>query len=329
MFCNMGEVVEYYLGSGSPSKPVLGGTSNPTTGTVYKTGVPYEWSGKSRPNINDYIAPWIEKASQTTYKYTGTKKKKEHNSAVQYAQNQMQAAIAKYESDLAFWNEMDERLYTTPSAQSQRYEDAGFNMGYMYSNVDSGNSAVGYGQQESSFSPAETEGDNLGGAKLVADVVGTIAGIFTGLVNSGVSVARAVSDIAVNSSRIALQGAQTALTQAQAAWEKCLQSYDSAGNKVDDIAKSIAFQAQQAGLSKTVNEGNYVGKQIEDITKFLVQADNIYKKQAYNPDDGLNDINQSINTSDMSDGLKILCKILARWAWSAGQNVSFSFGRKK
>lgn len=280
-----------------PLNPILPGEVRPSSSNkvvdIYSVK-PYEWDGRSRPNVDDYTSPWIEKASQTMYKSTGTKKKKATNAEITYAKNQLEAALAKYKSDFDFWAEMDERSYTSQSAQAQRYEEAGFNLGYMYGNIDSGNSSVGYSNPDVSFSPNENVGDNLGEAKLVTDVVSSIVSVASSLISAGVSVAQLPS-------KIASMKANTAVAEASVEWQKVLRSINKDGVKVNDVTKSLAFELQSIGVKSAATSLSASQEQLKQLTEFTNHCANIYSLQGTDQRKEMwNSTKEVLNSLDLS-----------------------------
>lgn len=268
----------------------------------------YRWDGKSRPNVDDYTAPWIRTASQTMYKYTGLRYKKEFNAMVTYARNQLQAALAQYDADLALWNERDERDYTDQSSQLQRFEDAGFNMGYMYSAVDNGNSAVGYNQESAGFEPSDNRGDELGGVKLVVDCVTSALSLVAPMINSGISLAKLPHEIALIQSQKVSSEASARLANIGAKLQEFMQSHDYAGNAVESLGESLAFSFQQMQYDLAKNQSNLAYASWIDKTKWNSVADRIYQKQA--TPTASEAFNQWVYSLDMPDWAKACVVVL-------------------
>lgn len=280
---------------------------------------PYKWDGQSRPNVDDYIKPWVKDASQTMYKYTGLRYKKEHNAMVTYAKNQLQAALAQYDSDLAFWNERDERDYTDQVSQLQRFEDAGFNMGYMYSAVDNGNSAVGYNQDSAGFEPSENQGDELGGVKTVVDCVTSALSLVAPMINSGISLSKLPYELALLQSQKGSNESSARLANISAKMQEFMQSHDYSGNAVDSLGESLAFSFQQMQYNLVQNQSNLAYASWIDKTKWNEVADRIYQKQA--TPTASEAFNQWIYSLDMPDWAKACIVVLgaavgATWSGS-------------
>lgn len=279
---------------------------------------PYSWDGKSRPNIDDYTSPWIEKASQTMYKYTASAKRKSINAEITYAKNQLQNALAKYQADFDFWSEQDERNYTSQSAQKQRYEEAGFNLGYLYNQVDSGNSAVGYSNPDVSYEPNENIGDNLGGVKVVADIVGTIVGVASSLLSAGVKVAELPA-------KLAQMKSNTELNKASLEWTNLLRSVDSDGNKVGTITKSLAFELQNIGVQQASTTLKCSQQQLSQLTEFTSKCAAIYELQGTDPrkeaSTALQDMIKNIDLSWLGESQGIGRFILQMLGYTAVLNL--------
>lgn len=275
--------------------------------TIYDVS-PYVWDKKSRPNINDYTKPWMKDASQTMYKYTGLQYKKDHNAMVTYAKNQLQAALAQYDADLAFWNEQDEREYTNQSSQLQRFEDAGFNMGYMYSAVDNGNSAVGYNQESAHYDPSDNHGDELGGVKLVVDCVTSALSLVAPMIKSGISLAKLPHEIALLKSQKGSNDASARMANIGAKMQEFMQSHDYAGNAVNSLGESLAFSFQQMQYDLAQNQSNLAYASWIDKTKWNEVADRIYQKQA--TPTASEAFNQWVYSLDMPDWAKACVVVL-------------------
>lgn len=240
-------------------------SGEPVAISIYDV-TPYQWDGHSRPNVDDYTAPWLHMASKTMYKFTATRARKNFNAQVTYAKNQLEQALAQYQADYDVWSEMDERNYTSQSAQKQRYEEAGFNLGYLYNQVDSGNSAVGYSNPDVSFEPNDNVGDNLGGVNMIVDTISSVASIALGAVSAGISIAKLPSVLMES-------GMRSALLAEQASWQKILRSVGPDGKSVDNAAQSIGFALQKVGLD--ISSENLV-----HLKEFTKHAAEIYSLQA-------------------------------------------------
>lgn len=254
----------------------------------------YKWDGKARPKIDDYISPWINVASETMYSSAFNKNRKEHNKQVTYAKNQLEIATKQFNEDLAFWNERDERDYTDQASQAQRYEDAGFNMGYMYDKIDSGNSAVGYNQQDASIQPADNSANELDLVKTVSSVVATCVSAVTSLINTGVKLKELPA-------RIKQMTASGELTQVQADWQKVLQSVDKGGHAVDDVTKSLAFELQTIGAKSAQQSLDIGAEQLKQLQEFTNKCASIYEIQGTDPrKEASNALQEMIKGLDLS-----------------------------
>lgn len=282
--------------------------------TIYQTDS-YVWDGNSRPNVNDYIGPWSKYANleEANSLY---KKNRHYNSAIRYAKTQMDAALVQYKDDLAFWNERDERDYSDQSSQVQRYEDAGFNLGYMYGNVDSGNSAVGYNQGDATLNPNDTSNKSVEQSKHVAEVVSGAFSLATSVVKSGY-------DIKLTDERTALtawqkiesinRGDAIAL---QNQWTRILRDFDPDGNSLNetgqDFANSIAFLSEKVGYELQ-------SKEYARLSEFVKHCSDLYKNQSTDMVKQLyGDFNEIIDSVD-SNAVQVLLRILAVMAVSGAQ----------
>lgn len=283
--------------------------------TEYYTPKPYVWDGKSRPNVNDYLSPWVDMASRTKYNFTGSYYKKHVNAMITYAQNQLKAAQAQYDNDVAFWNERDERSYTTQASQAQRYEDAGFNMGYMYSQVDNGNSAVGYNQPQSDFEPTENKGDELGGFKLVFDIVSSALTVGTALVKTGISLKKLPEELRLlrNQGDLAwYQGhyynelgqtetVKRSLLSLEEDLKVWFQQHKPDGSDATSLGDSLAVAMEQ--LSYKLKDQERI-----DLVNWNEVSKEIYKLQS--TPSASQSFNEWIMSQDMPDWAKVVCIVL-------------------
>lgn len=278
---------------------------------IYNTS-PYSWDGKSRPVLDNYLSPWAKYANyeEANSLYS---KARHYNNAIRYAKTQMDSALAQYKDDLAFWNERDERDYTDQSSQVQRYQEAGFNMGYMYGNIDSGNTAVGYNQGDASLNPNDTSNKSVEQIKKVTEVVSGVFSLATNLVKSGF-------DIRLTDKRTALANWQkvVAMHQGQALayqnqWIEILRTYDINGNSVgDDFEKSIAF------LSEKLNY-DLRNEEYKRLSTFVKYCDDIYENQSTDMvKDLFGDLNSIINQID-NKGIQALLRLLSVMAVAQSQ----------
>lgn len=291
---------------------------------------PYVWDGKERPNIDNYLKPWQYLASQTKYKYTFDDRKKYHNAMITYAQNQMMAAQAQYDNDLAFWNERDERNYTSQLAQRERYEDAGFNLGYLYNQVDNGNSSVGYNQESSQFEPTENEGDEFGGFKIVFDAVTTALSIGTKIIQAGISLKKLPAELALlaeqrlatryqalaSSALSVLYGEKSRFQELQNELREFIQYHDKDGNSVENLGNSLAVAMEQ--LSYRIKS-----QEETDLINWNQVSKQIYKLQS--TPSASQAYNDWIMEQNMPDWCKVICIVLG----SAVSQVVPSTGIRK
>lgn len=268
---------------------------------------PYEWDGNTRPQIDNYIAPWSDYASRFEYKSAGTSKKKEHNSAIAYAKNRMQAAMKQYQEDLAFWNERDERNYTSQLSQVQRYEDAGFNLGYLYGNVDSGNSAVGYDQGDASFTPSDVSGDETRGLDLAVDIVSAAVSVVSSLAKTGIDLVKLPFETAL------LQWQKTDIIQSglakslQNQWTQFLRDTTVEGKHTDDMSKSLAF-AFEALPQINADLNN------QQLSEFVKYCGKIYENQSTDLNKSLIQDIDKIIADVKSPAVSAILKLLALMA---------------
>ena len=287
-----------------------------TADEIYSV-TPYSWDGKSRPVLTDYVAPWEKYSALGISEGTIWSNVKARNNAIRYAQNMKETAIKQYEDDIAYWNERDERAYTTPSAQSQRYEDAGYNMGYMYSSVDSGNSAVGYSQ--SSYSPEYKESrDNS--IETVFKILNTGLEVVTKLAKTATSMGVDITKMSLNDincdylySLAKKANAEQTFIDLQSSWYQYLREHNKKGEQVSigendafDWSESIAFEIEQEGVKLTAN-------QRKDLDAFLAVAAEYYQKRntQYDNVSPLAAATNNIQNSDMPKWLKTVILTLA------------------
>ena len=276
---------------------------------IYRTEN-YTWDGKSRPNVHDYISPWSKYAnlSEANSLYS---ENRHYNASINHAKTQLQAALKQYEDDLAFWNELDERSYTTPASQSQRYEDAGYNLGYMYSTVDSGNSAVGYDQSSLGIDNNDTSNKSVDQS---VKVITTAFSIATSLVKTGYE--------------LRLVNAQTSLAQwdtiksqqqghaisLQNQWTSILRTTSRDGRDVSsDFTQSLAFLSEKVGYELNENE-------LTRLKTFVKYCDQLYSNQSQ---DMVKELYQNINsiiTDVDSPAIQAVLRLLAIAATSSASH---------
>lgn len=299
---------------------------------IYDTS-PYSWNGEDRPVISDYIGPWNYVASMTPSKWA-TASGNARNAAITYAKNMMQNAISQYNSDLDYWNELDSRSYNTPASQSERFQNAGYNMGYMYGSVSSGNTQSGYSSPDASSDVQENEAPE----SLVSEIVLPMINTLGSLASQGVDIWREVKDIGRIDQQTKLYQAQThesfsrsskalfeaELISAQKEWFLFLRNHRPDGTPVEEayganakLEQSIAFLAES--LNYDTNSAEY-----QDLQKWLNYCDKAYQNETTQP---MKDVFQDIDSSDMPDAVKTTLKVLAYWATSGGFGVRTSYKR--
>ena len=265
----------------------------PLTSSIYDTQS-YHWDGQSRPNLEDYISPWASKANESTYSLAWSKSRKNHNAQVNYARTMLEAATAQYNADLEYWQEHDSRFYNSQSSQMQRYEDAGFNMGYLYGQIESGNTSSGYNSPNAELSRPQTEDNGDKTLQAVASVVGTAFSIVTSLSRAGIDIIKLPSEMS------ALRNNNEAVKLSND-WNKILRSIDKDGKRVSDVAKSLAFSLE-ALTQRQGEQSIQIGeKELKRLESFLQYCGKIYENQSTNPTaEVVKGIQQFINSMDFS-----------------------------
>lgn len=278
---------------------------------IYSTQ-PYKWDGKSRPVLTDYTAPWAE---YSNYEEANSmyKKARHFNDATRYAKTQLEIAYAQYQDDLAFWNEHDERDYTDQSSQAQRFEDAGFNMGYIYGSIDSGNSAVGYNQGNVSLNPNDTSNRSVEQLKQVNEVVSGVFSLATQLVKSGFDIRLIDKKTAVAQWQKVLTFQQGHALSLQNKWTEILRSYSPDGEDVgDNFEQSIAFLSEKLNYQLRV-------KEYSRLQTFVKYCDDLYRHQSTDMvKEVFGDLNNIIDSVE-GDGIQALLRLLAVMAVSKSQ----------
>lgn len=299
---------------------------------VYSTA-PYSWDGSSRPQLADYIGPWNPVASATESKWN-TKRGRNRNAAITYAKNMLQGAISQYNSDLDFWNEQDSRRYNTPASQSERYENAGYNLGYMYGSVSSGNTQSGYSSPDASSDVQDNEAPE----SLVSEVILPLIETLGSLTKQGVDIWRTVKEIGKigeqtklfqaqrmeSYSRGSRASAEASLISAQSEWYQYLRTTKPDGSSVDSMgdvpnfSQSIAFLSESLGYD--VQSSEY-----KDLQTWLTYCEKAYNNQTTEP---MKDIFQDIDSSSMPDAVKSVLKVLAYWATDGNVRANFNYKSK-
>lgn len=296
---------------------------------IYDTS-PYVWNGENRPLISDYIGPWNEVASMTPSKWA-TAAGNTRNSAITYAKNMMQNAISQYNSDLDFWNEQDSRRYNSPASQSERFEDAGYNMGYLYGQVSSGNTNSGYNSPDASSDVQQNDAPD----SLVSEVVLPMINTLGSLANQGVDIWRTVKDIGRIEQQKHLYYAQTAeslsrgrkasneatLVRAQYEWYDFLRHTTPSGEPISSDGDIPRYQDSLAFLAESLNY-DIDSAEYKDLQTWLNYCDKAYNNETTQP---MKDVFQDIDSSDMPDAVKTTLKVLAYWATSGGVGVRSTY----
>lgn len=291
------------------------------------TNASYVWDGKERPVLSNYTAPWSYYASQQP----STVLSRRQIQAIDYAKLKLQEATKQFENDLSYWNEQDERSYTSPISQTQRYDDAGFNMGYLYSQVDSGNSAVGYNQQSTSIDTQTSDAYKQG-----LDVVARLVGSALDVSKYVPAIAKLPSELDLNEAREQLAYAQANDSSAsamiqdlQGSWFQFLREHDKDGKQVGyredggyDWSNSIAFLLEQENYKLKANER-------QDLDEWLKQAAKVYKNQSSENVNSANRVANEIWNSDLPKGVKIFLGILQTLLPSTSAGVSYGVTSKR
>ena len=270
--------------------------------TIYQTDS-YVWDGNSRPNLNDYIGPWSKYANleEANSLY---KKNRHYNNAIRYAKTQLDAAMAQYKDDLAFWNERDERAYTDQSSQVQRYEDAGFNLGYMYGNIDSGNSAVGYNQGGDTLNPNDTSNKSFEQSKQVTEVVSDAFSLATKIVQSGFEIKLTDEKSALTAWQRAESVQRGLAISLQNQWTNFLRTTTPSGDESVSFSDSIAFLSEKVGY-------DIKSKEYDRLSEFVKYCGDLYKNQSTDMIKELfGDIDSLIDGID-SKAIQALLRLLA------------------
>lgn len=270
----------------------------------------YSWDGNDRPNLADYTAPWQNYASKVDAKWN-TKNWREYQNAVNYARDQLKIAQEQYNADLDFWNERDSRDYNDPVSQTNRYKEAGYNLGYLYGSVESGNTSSGY-----NGSPAQM--DEFGSEapeKDITDAVGIVTGalrVVTDLAKTGVDLAKTPSEIALNQWRKVESIERGQVLSLQNVWTNILRDFDKDGNETGDFSKSLAFALEQARLGQ-IDLSN------SQMQSFLKYCDDIYENQSTDiRKDLMQDVDNLINGVD-SDSVRAVLRLLAIFSMSRAE----------
>lgn len=237
---------------------------------------PYSWDGNSRPRLEDYTAPWANYANLDLYQdpYSFSRKQK-FNDAVLYARTMMDIASSQYKDDLSFWQEQDTRSYNSPLSASSRYEDAGFNMGYMYSNVDAGYSD-GYAQND--YSPYVNEGrnDDKGKAQKVMNVVSSVHRIALDILSQGIALRKVPYEVNKLISDANLNSSSAALRDVEAGMKSLLLTHNSSGEPVENSINSMYYEMSLATLVQSWRNSDnlkansdYMARKAQELTKWL------------------------------------------------------------
>lgn len=285
----------------------------------------YSWDGKSRPVLENYTNPWLAYSSQGSPSNMFYKKR---YGAITYAQNQLKTAIDQYNSDLDFWNEADSRSYNSPISQTSRFEDAGYNLGYLYNQVDSGNTSSGYNGAFSDMEPNETTNmDNP--IETAMSVISTVSSTLVGLLDSGV---KAYEIIKLTPQKFENLFHDSSLKSIQASWANFLQSYG-----VDEAGDIIPLRSDQGGftahygdnglsfqLSQFITDLSGSKMSNNDLSTWLKYCDKIYSASAAEDDTFIKDANEWVDGQDWKPFLKLLAKFMFNLSNSAKASVGVS-----
>lgn len=268
---------------------------------------PYSWNGNERPNLSDYTSPWQNYASKVDAQWN-TDSWRKYQNAVNYARDQLKIAQEQYNADLDYWNERDSRDYNDPVSQTNRYKEAGYNLGYLYGSVESGNTSSGYAGSPANIEEFGSDSPEKG----LDDAVGIVTGalrVVTDLAKSGVDLAKMPSEIALNKWRRAESQERGLALTLQNQWTKILRDYNKDGSQVWDFTKSLAFALDQAKLGQ-IDLSN------QQIQSFLKYCDKIYENQSTDiSKDLMQDVDNIIKDVDSTAGRAIL-RLLAIMAVS-------------
>lgn len=271
---------------------------------------PYEWDGKERPNLSDYTEPWLVYASKSDAKWY-TKKGIAYQNAVNFARDRLKIAEQQYNADLDFWNERDSRDYNDPLSQTNRYTEAGYNLGYLYGSVESGNTSSGYNGSSSNMSDFGSDAPEKDLTDAVEIVTGAVR-IVTDLAETGIDLSKTPTDKAFTKWRTTESFQRGMALSLQNQWTNILRDFDKDGNSVDDYTKSLSFALEQSRLGQ-IELSN------KQMTSFLEHCDDIYKNQATDiRKDLMEDIDKMLEGVD-SDGVKAVLRLLAIFAMSKAE----------
>lgn len=265
----------------------------------------YKWDGNERPNIEDYTAPWSEVASMTDAKWN-TENWRKYQNAVNYARNQLKIAESQYMADLDYWNERDSRDYNDPVSQTNRYEEAGYNLGYLYGSVESGNTSSGYSSPSSDIGEAGSDAPDKDASDVMQIVVAGVK-VVTDLAKTGIDLSKLPTEIAIQ--KVTHDDIyQSSLMKAlQNRWTKFLRQIGPNGEKLDDtenLVDSFAFALESAGLK-------HAGLTNQQLSSFVKYCGQIYENQATDFEkDIMQDVDNIIKDVDNS-AVRAILKLLA------------------
>lgn len=184
----------------------------------------------------------------------------------------------------------------------------------MYDKIDSGNSAVGYSQGDSQYTPSENYANEGEIVKTVSSVISSCVGVVSSLINSGVNLAQLPA-------KIKQMTASGELTTVQANWQRVLQSIGTDGNQVNDISKSIAFALQKLSYDKSSQDITIGAENLKHLQEFTKKCAAIYTLQGTDPrkeaSTALQDMIKGLDLSWLGDNQgfgRFILQMLGFWA---------------
>ena len=282
----------------------------------------YTWDGKSRPDIQNYTFPWLAYSTKHLSKLAS-----KSLSAREYAREQLKVATDRYNADLDLWNETDSRSYNSPISQSSRFEDAGYNLGYLYSQVESGNTSSGYDGAFSDFEPENIE--DIDYLSAFTDTISAVTSTLVDLLDSGV---KAYEIIKLTPQKFENLYQDASLKSIQSSWLSFLQDYG-----VDDDGNIIRMKTSKGGLTSIYGDNgsslqltqfitDLTGSKMSnsDLSAWLKYCDKIYSASAAEDDTFIKDANKWVDDQDWKPFLKLLAKFMFNLSNSAKASIGFS-----
>lgn len=271
---------------------------------------PYSWDGNERPNLSDYTSPWQNYASKVDAKWN-TKKWRDYQSAVNYARDQLKIAQEQYNADLDYWNERDSRDYNDPLSQTNRFKEAGYNLGYLYGSVESGNTSSGYNGSPAQMEDFGSDAPEKDLSDAVTIVTGALRAV-TDLAKTGVDLAKMPSEIALTKFRTKEVAESANLKSLERNWLAFLRGVTVDGKDTDVYSNSFAFALEQSRLGQ-INLSN------QQMQSFVKYCDNIYKNQGTDiRKELMQDVDKLIEGVD-SDAVKAILRLLAIMSMSSAE----------